>query len=89
MKRAAFALKVTVGVDACRRRMTAVGVLRTLVYIGTIVVSHLVARLALTVVPRREIFEIIFWGFLMTHAPSWHVNTNRIVCAQIICLTLV
>lgn len=57
MKRAAFALEVAVGVDARCRRMAAVGFLQTLIYIGTIVVFHLIARLALTVVPRKVTFR--------------------------------
>lgn len=53
-----LALKVTVGVDARRRRMTAVRLVDALIDIDTIVVFHLVAGLAFAIIPEIKLIFV-------------------------------
>lgn len=52
---AAFALEVAVGVDTRGRRMAAVSLVLALVDVDAVIISHLVAGLALAVVPKIDL----------------------------------
>lgn len=64
-----FTLEVAISVDTFRRWMTAVSVLVALVDIDTVVVSHLIARLAFAIIPDVDTAHKIGFEILLLCAP--------------------